>query len=233
MKSLFYCILLIIAFLSCSKKELCPPDQILGSLSLSDNSRDFLPYNGIHFLEFVDSAALDTAILFSQYSLIHDSSRTVIENICMEDIERTDKYYNAEHKTIDFYDIDTSRKFRIIGNLSVNEDHLSKFSTLENPVLYDELKLTVHRSNPSQSGAVATIEFVTNDRGNKDRMSDSLLSKIKRYPFKSLVLINDITYNDVYEYYHNDSLYFYFKPLKGVVAFRDLNNKWWHLRRAY
>ena len=151
----------------------------------------------------------------------------------MENDERSDTFYVSEHKTINFFDTDTSRKFRVIGNLSINEDFLSKSSTVANPILYDELKLTVHRSNPSISGAVASIEFVANDRGNKDRMSDSLKLRINRYVLKSQIKIDTFIYDNVYEYRNNDSLYYYFKPLIGVVAFRDLNNNWWNLLDAY
>jgi hypothetical protein len=122
---------------------------------------------------------------------------------------------------------------RVVGNLGINEDYLSKLSTVVDPVLYDELKLTVHRSNPSISGGVATIEFVANDRGNKDRMSDSLKSRINKFVIQPQININGYQYTDVYEYRNGDSLYYYFKPLMGVVAFRDLNNKWWNLIRAH
>jgi hypothetical protein len=233
MKSIFYPAFFILVCVACSKKETCPPDVILGTLSLNANSREFLPYTFINYLEFIDSASLDTAILVNPLGLINDSSKTIIENICLMDVERADKYYVSEHKTINFFDLDTSRKFRVIGNLTIFEDYLSKSSSLADPVVYDELKLTVHRSNPSLSGGVATLEFVTNDRGNKSRMSDSLLSKINRYKLIDSVTINEITHHDVYEYRTNDSAYFYFKPLKGVVAFRDLNNRWWNLLRAY
>lgn len=232
MKSLFYGLAALLVLLSCTKTEKCPPDEILGSLSLIGESRNFLPYANIRYLEFIDSAALDTAVLYSLNSLILDSSRTVIENICLEDEERADRFYQSEHRTVDFFDLDTSRKFRIFGNLGVNEDFLSDSSTLENPVLYDELKLTVHRSNPSLSGAVATLEFVANDRGNAGRFSDSLISRLQRFPLMPSVRINDSVFQDVYEFRNGDSLSFYFKPYRGVVAFRDFQNKWWTLNKT-
>jgi hypothetical protein len=233
MKSILYSVFVLLVLNACTKKETCPPDVVLGNVSLESNSKDFLPYNHITYLEFVDSAAIDTAILFNPAGLVSDLSKAIVGNICLLDAERSDSFYYAEHKTINFFDIDTSRKFRVIGNLTILEDYLSKSSTPDNPVLFDELKLTVHRSNPSLSGGVATLEFVTNDRGNKSRMSDSLISKISRFSLIPQVSVNGSVYNDVYEYRTNDSAYFYFKPLKGVVAFRDLSNRWWNLSRAY
>ncbi len=247
MKSIIYLILLFLVLNSCSKKDLCPPDVILGSLFLVESSKDYLPYNGIDTLEFMkidtfrpdttrpDSLVRVTAYLYNQIGLIHDSSRTVVANICVEpeNDERSDSFYISEHKTANYFDTDTSRKLRVVGNLGINEDFLSKQSTGTDPVLYDELKLTVHRSNPSISGAVATIEFVANDRGNKDRMSDSLKSRLNKFVILPQINVNGFQYTNVYEYRNGDSLYYYFKPLEGVVAFRDLNNKWWNLIRAH
>jgi hypothetical protein len=252
MKFILYPVLFLFLFISCTKKDPCPPDEILGSLSLIPDSKSFLPYEAIQYLEYIappDTIITDTlvndtiyydtmivknyALLRSLQSLIHDQSRTVIENICFEGIERADKYYISEHETVDFFDLDTSRKFRIFGNLSINEDENARTSTLTDPVLYDELKLTVHRSNPSITGAVATIEFIANDRENRSRFSDTILAKINKIPLIANVVINDSVYTDVYEYRNRDSLYFYFKPFRGVVAFRDLSNRWWNLTRAF
>lgn len=240
MKFIYYLVIYSLLIVGCSKKEECPPDVYLGSLSLIDSSRYFLPYQGKHFLKFVGKVFVDTvfldstAILYSQASLIQDSNKTVIANICHDPDNnlRSDTFYLSEHKTVDFFDQDTSRKFRVFGNLSIVEDYLSTSSTVANPVLFDELKLTVHRSNPSISGAVATIEFVASDRNNKDRMSDSLKARIQRFNLIPQIQIDTFIHRDVYEYRNNDSIYFYFKPLVGVVAFRDLNNNWWNLLSA-
>ncbi len=234
MKYIYPLVILTLLNFSCSKKDLCPPNEYLGNLSLMNDSKEFLPFEHHHFIQYVDSAAMDTAVLFSQLGLISDISRTIVENICIEEIERADKYYNSEHKTIDFFDLDTSRRFRIIGNLGINHDYLSKASTAADPVVYDELKLTVHRSNPSMSGAVATLEFVTNTRGLFDRMSDSLKIKNASIRLVPQVVINDSVYTDVYSFYGRDSVpIYYFAPLRGVVAFRDLSNKWWNLHNSF
>lgn len=235
-RDLAFCLIytaLLISLISCSKKENCPPDEILGNLSLSVNSPSFLPYNNVRFLEFVDQGAQDTAILYDPQSLIRDTSRTIVENICIEEEMRSDRYYLSEHLTINYYDLDTSRKLRIIGNIGIVEDGLAKSSLPSDPVLYDELKLTVHRTNPSVSGAVATISFVASDRGNASRFSDTLISKQNKYVLIPSVQINDSVYSDVYEYRNRDSIYFYFKPSVGVVAFRTIDNKWWNLHRKY
>ncbi|MBK6543902.1 MAG: hypothetical protein IPO78_12300 [Saprospiraceae bacterium] len=233
MKSIIYAALFIAILSNCSKKESCPPDVILGSLALNSASKEFLPYGNIRFVEFVDSAALDTAVLYSFNGLIHDTSRTVIENICLIDEERADRYFNSEHLTVDYFDLDTSRKFRIIGNVSINEDFRSKSSTLQNPVLYDELKLTVHRTNPSISSGVATLEFVAHDRGNLNILSDTLRSRIQRYSLVPEVTIHDSVYKDVFVFKYRDTAVFYFKPNQGLVAFRDINSKWWNLHKKY
>ncbi|MBK8956438.1 MAG: hypothetical protein IPM34_12920 [Saprospiraceae bacterium] len=196
-------------------------------------SHTFLPYNNIRFLEFINSGANDTAVLYDPLSLIRDSSHTIVENICLEDEMRADKYYLSEHLTINYYDLDTARKFRLIGNIGIVEDGLARTSTPEDPVLYDELKLTIHRTNPSVSGAVATISFVASDRGHSSRFSDSLIAKQNRYVLKPLIQINDSVYTDVYEYANRDSIFFYFKPNIGVVAFRSIDNQWWNLHRKY
>ncbi len=218
---------------SCSKKDECPADEILGRLSLNDQSKVFLPYHTIRFIEFIDSTGKDTATLYGPNGLVVDSSNTIVENICLVDEDRADRYYRSEHFTINYFDLDTSRKFRIIGNLSVVEDVLSPASTPLDPVLYDELKLTVHRANPSVSGGVATLEFVASDRGNSSRFSDSLKLLQNRYALVPQVKINDSTYTNVFEYRNGDSLYFYFKPLVGIVAFRSLDNRWWNLSRVF
>lgn len=223
----------LLGFTSCDKSDGCPPNEILGRLSLDAQSGSFLPYNNIRFLEFVDSLALDTAVLYDPQSLVRDSSWTVVENICEEDELRSDKYFLSEHLTINYYDLDTARKLRLIGNLGVVEDALSKVSTVADPVLYDELKLTVHRSNPSVSGSVASISFVASARGNDARLSDSIKVKLSRYPLIPSVRINDSIYTNVYEFKFRDSAVFYFKPLEGLVAFRSLDNKWWNLHRKY
>lgn len=233
LNALFICITLVIILNSCAKKVDCPQDEILGNLSLNLNSPAFLPYNNIRFLEFVDAGAQDTAILYDPQSLIRDTSRTIVENICIEEEMRADRYYLAEHLTINYYDLDTSRKLRIIGNIGIVEDGLAKTSTPLDPVLYDELKLTVHRTNPSVSGAVASISFVASNRGNSARFSDSLISKQNKYPLIPSVQINDSVYSDVYEYRNRDSIYFYFKPSVGIVAFRTIDNKWWNLHKRY
>ncbi len=234
MKFINYSLFLSILFLTCSKSDKCPPDQLLGSLTLMNDSKEYLPYERAHFIQFVDSAAVDTAVLFSQQGLISDNSRVFVENICLEEFERADKYYSAEHKTVDFFDLDTSRRFRIIGNLGINHDYLSKSSSANDPVLFDELKLTVHRNNPSLSGAVATLEFVVNTRNNFDRMSDGLKTKNQRIVLIPQVVINDSLYTDVYRFMGRDTVaIYYFKPLQGVVAFRDINNKWWNLHNIF
>ncbi|MBK9108797.1 MAG: hypothetical protein IPM92_10640 [Saprospiraceae bacterium] len=225
--------MLAFALISCSKKDECPPDEILGNLSLDVNSVAYLPYNNIRFLEFVDAGAQNTATLYDPQSLIRDTSRTIVENICIEEEMRADRYYLAEHLTINYYDLDTSRKLRIIGNIGIVEDGLAKTSEPLDPVLYDELKLTVHRTNPSVSGAVASISFVASNRGNTARFSDTLLSKQNRYLLIPSVQINDSVYSDVYEYRNRDSIYFYFKPSVGIVAFRTIDNKWWNLHKKY
>ncbi len=218
--------------LSCSSKNDCPSDQILGRLSLETISKQYLPYQNIHYLIYTDSASLDTAFLIGPKALIIDSSKTVVENICEEDESRADKYYLSEHWTVDYLDADTARKFRIIGNLNINEDFLSKDSKPESPVLYDELKLTVHRTNPSVSGGVATLEFVASDRGNSSLMSDSLKSRLQKFVLVPQVTILDSVYTDVYEFRYRDTAVYYFKPGRGVLAFRDINSKWWNFRSA-
>ncbi len=225
--------LMAMFFVSCSKKDTCPSDEILGRLSLDLPSKAFLPYHNIRFVEFIDSSGRDTAILYGPNSLVVDSSSTIVENICLEDEERADRLYRSEHFTVNYFDLDTSRKFRIIGNLSIVEDALAPGSTPQDPVLYDELKLTVHRANPSISGGVATVEFVASNRGNAARFSDSLTLLQNRYALVPQVKINDSVYTNVYEYRNGDSLYFYFKPLVGVVAFRSLDNRWWNLNRVF
>jgi hypothetical protein len=235
MKFILYLLFISIFFFHCTKKTTCPPDQILGSLALETDSKRFLPYSGIMHLEFTDDSG-HVAYLEDLNGLISDSSHTIIENICLEDELRSDKYFISEHKTINFFDLDTSRKFRVIGNLTILEDNHSKSSTVADPVIFDELKLTVHRSNPSKSGAVATIEYITNDRGNFARFSDSTKLKNETVTFIPSVTINSYTYDNVFEVHkkeNKDSVYFYFKPDNGVVAFRDLNNKWWNLTKAY
>lgn len=229
---LLNCLVLILA-IACNSNEDCPPNQLLGRLSLSQESRPFLPYESIHYLMFFDSAALDTALLINPQGLVIDSSWTVVENICIEDELRADKYYLSEHRTADYFDTDTARKFRIIGNLNINEDFLSKNSTPANPVLYDELKLTVHRTNPSISSGVATTEFVAADRGNSGNFSDSLKSRVQRFALIPQITILDSTYQNVFEFKYRDTAVFYFKSGRGVVAFRDINSKWWNLHKAF
>lgn len=224
---------MLLMALSCTKKEDCPEDVFLGKLSLSPQSAEFLPYGGIRFLEFIDSSGQEIAILYDPNGLVRDTARTLIENICLEDEQRADKYYTSEHLTVNYFDLDTSRKFRVLGNLGIREDVLSKLSTPSDPVLYDELKLTVHLTNPSISGAVATLAYAVDDRGNVDRYSDSLKIQTARFIPENTVQVNDSIYTDVYSFRKNDSAVFYFKPNVGVVAFRTLNYKWWNLHRRY
>ncbi|HRG67688.1 MAG: hypothetical protein JNL65_00385 [Saprospiraceae bacterium] len=231
--SLGFSCLVFILLTSCNSKEDCPPNQLLGRLSLSQESKPFLPFENIHYLVYIDSAAIDTAFLINPKALVFDSSWTVVENICVEDEVRADRYYLSEHRTADYLDSDTARKFRIIGNLNINEDFLSKNSTPANPVLYDELKLTVHRTNPSISSGVATTEFVASDRGNAANFSDSLKARVQRFALLPQVKIQDSVYQDVYEFKYRDTAVFYFKSGKGVVAFRDINSKWWNLHKAF
>ncbi|MBK6858687.1 MAG: hypothetical protein IPG95_00040 [Saprospiraceae bacterium] len=127
---LLNCLVLILA-IACNSNEDCPPNQLLGRLS-KPGVKTFLPYESIHYLMFFDSAALDTALLINPQGLVIDSSWTVVENICIEDELRADKYYLSEHRTADYFDTDTARKFRIIGNLNINEDFLSRNSTPAN-----------------------------------------------------------------------------------------------------
>lgn len=220
--------------LSCTKKEDCPEDIYLGHLHLSTTSSQFLPYAGIRFLEFIDSTGQEIAILYDPNGLVSDTARTLIENICLEDEQRADKYYTSEHLTVNYFDLDTSRKFRVLGNLGIREDVLSRLSTPDNPVLYDELKLTVHRSNPSISGAVATLSYAVDDRGNESRYSDSLRLQTARFKPEALVRVNDSIYRDVYSFGKNDTtIYFYFKPQIGVVAFQASDSTWWNFHRKY
>lgn len=225
--------LIFVLVLACNSNEDCPPNQLLGRLSLSQESKPFLPFENIHYLMFFDSAALDTALLINPKGLVFDSSWTVVENICIEDEQRADKYYLSEHRTADYLDADTARKFRIIGNLNINEDFLSRNSTPDNPVLYDELKITVHRTNPSISSGVATTEFVASDRGNSGNFSDSLKSRVQRFALIPQITILDSTYQNVFEFKYRDTAVFYFKSGRGVVAFRDINSKWWNLHKAF
>lgn len=220
--------------LSCSKKEDCPEDIYLGHLNLGVQSSQFLPYAGIRFLEFIDSTGQEIAVLYDPNGMLSDTARTLIENICLEDEQRADKYYTSEHLTVNYFDLDTSRKFRILGNLGIREDVLSRLSTSEDPVLYDELKLTVHRTNPSISGAVATLVYAVDDRGNESRYSDSLRLQTARFKPEAMVRVNDSIYTDVYSFGKNDTtIYFYFKPQIGVVAFQSLDSTWWNFHRKY
>ncbi|MCC6753438.1 MAG: hypothetical protein IT266_05580 [Saprospiraceae bacterium] len=218
---------------SCSDSETCPPDERLGTLSIDGPSHPFLPYNNLRFVEFVDSLAQDTAVLYDPISLFRDTARTIVENICEEEQSRSDRYYASEHLTVNYYDLDTSRKFRIIGNIGVNHDVNAAGTSALDPVLYDELKLTVHRTNPSVSGAVASAAFVSSDRGNASRLSAGLLQRIADFPVIAEVHINDSTYRDVYEFRTGEGPMFYFKPGRGVLAFRAIDGRWWNLHRTY
>ena len=218
---------------SCSNSDSCPPDERLGTLSIDSPSHPFLPYNNLRFVEFVDSLALDTAVLYDPVSLFRDTARTIVENICEEEQVRSDRYYASEHLTVNYYDLDTSRKFRIIGNLGVNHDVNAPGTSALNPVLYDELKLTIHRTNPSVSGAVASAAFVSSDRGNTARLSVGLLNRNVDFPVIEEVGNNVCNYRDVYEFHTGEGPMFYFKPGWGVVAFRAIDGRWWTLNRTY
>lgn len=224
---------LVLTVGACKNDDECPPNQLLGRLSLDAKSAEFLPFNNFRFMEFVDSLATDTAVFYDPVTLIRDSSWTIVENICEKDESRADQYYLSEHLTINYYDLDTARKFRIIGNISIQEDVAAKTSTATDPVLFDELKLTVHRSNPSISGAVASLSFMASSRNNDARLSTALKLKQDSFALVPMVIINDSVYTDVYEYKNRDSAIFYFKPSVGVVAFRALDNKWWNFHRKY
>ncbi len=229
--------------LGCKKTETCPPDESIGTVQLMEQSKAFMPYDGISTLIFVDSAFLDTAFLKSESGLRRSQARTFVETFCEEGNTRASYYLSAEHMAVNYFDTDTARRFRIIADLGIAEDEFNKKSTRDNYVIYDLLKLTVHRANPSASGAVAITEHIVHDRGFANQFSDSLKFKIGRLLFLSRIDIYDDVYSDVFAVLTTnvvppDTAFIYDND-RGVLAFKDLRRdtltdaryaRWWRLK---
>jgi hypothetical protein len=243
MRFLFFTLLIVTLFSDCNKKEICPPDESIGSLNLMDESKAFMSYDGISTLVFMDSAYLDTAYLKSERGLNKFQARTFVETFCEEEDTRADYYLSTEHFAVNYFDSDTSRRFRVIADLGIAEDFYNKNSTRNNAIVYDLLKLTVHRTNPSASGGVATTEHIVQDRGFASQFSDSLKIKSSRLLIIDNLSIYDKVYSNVFGVLTTntqpiDTAFIYDRDL-GVLAFKDLradtltdikSARWWRLR---
>ena len=197
-------IMLVLAYSGC--EEECGEDVLLGDLSLSSTSIDFLPYRGGQELVFEDSLGND--ILLSSTDGFHVSSdKLSVELLCSQRfISSQSTFYNAEFRSIRFVNTDST----IIFDLGLEFNVLE--TGLDNDIfLFQSFSITSNWPN--------SLRIVTDTESNFPELELSLLTEeVTRI---DTLVLRDQKFFDVYTNTFDQANNIYFNQKSGIVGFVD------------
>lgn len=214
MKNLTSYLLLLssLLFFTC-RKNVCPPDEKVGSLDLTSTTLAFNPYIGSEKLIFKNATG-DSLTLESP-----DGKTIRRDNLCVEEIctepkikgNTTCKYFASESHSLLFRDNAQTILLDILLVSEVYEKDTQKF--------YSILRLGFSIENLINSaGTVTDVQFQGNFNPSETIINDFLVEK-------NSVTLNDKTYNNVFAFEENPLKYYYTKD-QGLVGFQTPDAIW-------
>lgn len=189
-------------------EEPCGEDVLIGDLSLSSTSLEFLPYSDSKILVFSDSMG-NEVILNSASGLQVSTKQLFFETLCFQRLLSSQgTYYNAESRSIQFtnYDstitFDLSLEFETFGN---------DFSNPDSIYIYQSLFI-----NSNSQGSLMIMTDQEND------FPQSSANQIQEnFVFLDSLTFFNATYFDVYMDAFQDPAVLYYNRKFGIVAFTD------------
>lgn len=189
-------------------EEPCGEHVLIGDLSLSSTSLEFLPYQGDEVLVFKDS--LGNEVLFNSASGLQVSTKQLFfETLCFQRLLSSQgTYYNAESRSIQFTNYDSTITF----DLSLEFETFSNdFNNPDSLFIYQSLFI----KNISQGSLMIMTD-------QEDDFPQSSANQIQEnfVLLDSLTLLN-ATYLNVYMDAFQDPAVLYYNRKFGIVAFTD------------
>ena len=191
----------------------CPPDEEIGRLGLSENGKNFLPYDGTETLRFVN--ANGQALVFSAPR----GEETGQDQLCVN-IICTEARFNSP-SSCEYYLTDNLRY------IFLSEDNerlldLAIFTGLyewETEHFFDAIQASYSSGNPSiQAGQIIEQRF----DGTLIPEETSISNLMQK---RESVELNGTTYTEVWSF-EQDNLGFYLQPEKGIIAIKENSQVW-------
>lgn len=217
-----FTILILLFFVSCSK---CGENVYLGDFYLMPQSKgDWFPFTGVEELTFNNATgdAITLKLVENEDKMAHQS----IQQICSDGWSDTsEEYFKGEWLLSEYKGVFKNITYSILVILYVEKNIYQWESIKFN--LYDRISYQsiVDNENDKEIGVGGRIDLIANNRGNSLDIND--LQLFIPSDFSEEMVINGITYQDVWYFDREGTPSLYVQQGQGIIAFLGFEGEVW------